>query len=162
MENNIVTRRIEWKDNKELALIVRNSLAEFGANKLGTVYYDDTTDHLFELFQKPGSQYYVAEQDGKLLGGAGIYPSEGLPAETCELVKMYLRPEARGRGLGKSLIEKCLEFAKGFGYNQVYIETMPELRKAVSVYEKFGFEYLEGPLGNTGHFGCDVWMLKKL
>jgi putative acetyltransferase len=162
MENNIVTRRIEWKDNKELALIVRNSLAEFGANKLGTVYYDDTTDHLFELFQKPGSQYYVAEQDGKLLGGAGIYPSEGLPAETCELVKMYLRPEARGRGLGKSLIEKCLEFAKGFGYQQVYIETMPELRKAVSIYEKFGFEYLDGPLGNTGHFGCDVWMLKKL
>ncbi len=30
---------------------------------------------------------------------------------------------------------------------------MPELRKAMSVYEKFGFKYLDGPLGNTGHFG---------
>lgn len=162
MENNITIRKIQIKDNKDLAEIVRTSLAEFGANKPGTVYFDDTTDHLYELFQQTGSIYYVAEHEGKLLGGAGIYPTEGLPAQTCELVKMYLRAEARGRGLGKILIEKCLEFARGFGYLQAYIETMPELRKAVSVYEKFGFEYLNGPLGNSGHFGCDVWMLKSL
>jgi putative acetyltransferase len=162
MENNITIRKIEFNDNKELASIVRTSLAEFGANKPGTVYYDDTTDHLYELFQQPGSMYYIAEQDGKLLGGAGIYPTEDLPEQTCELVKMYLRKEARGRGLGKLLIKKCLEFAKGIGYLQVYIETMPELRKAMTVYEKFGFEYLNGPLGNSGHYGCDVWMLKKL
>ena len=162
MENNITIRKIEFNDNKELASIVRTSLAEFGANKPGTVYYDDTTDHLYELFQQPGSVYYVAEPNGQLLGGAGIYPTEGLPEQTCELVKMYLRKEARGMGLGKLLIKKCLEFAKGFGYLQVYIETMPELRKAMTIYEKFGFEYLNGPLGNTGHYGCDVWMLKKL
>jgi putative acetyltransferase len=155
-------RKIQPSDNKELAIIVRNSLAEFGANKPGTVYYDDTTDHLYELFQEPGSIYFVAEQEGKILGGAGIYPSEGLPQGTCELVKMYLKPEARGQGVGRTLIDKCLEFAKGFGYIQVYIETMPELKKAVTVYKKYGFEFLEGPLGNTGHFGCDVWMLKSL
>lgn len=162
MENNIIIRGIELKDNAELAKIVRSSLAEFGANKPGTVYFDETTDHLYELFQKEGSTYMVAEQDGELLGGAGIFPLEGIAARTCELVKMYLRPEARGKGLGRSLIEKCLEFAKDSGYEQVYIETMPELRKAVTVYEKFGFKYLERPLGNTGHFGCDVWMIKKL
>lgn len=162
MENNIAIRKIEAHDNKELALIVRTSLAEFGANKPGTVYFDDTTDYLYELFQKPGSIYFVAEQNEKLIGGAGIYPTEGLPGETCELVKMYLSAEARGMGFGKILIEKCLGFAKGYGYLQVYIETMPELRKAVSIYKKFGFEYLNGPLGNSGHFGCDVWMLKTL
>jgi putative acetyltransferase len=159
---NIIIRKIALKDNEALAVIVRTSLAEFGANKPGTVYYDHTTDHLYELFQQPGSTYFVAEQDGKILGGAGIYPSEGLPQGTCELVKMYLSKESRGQGLGKTLIEKCLEFAQGFGYIQVYIETMPELRKAVTIYEKFGFEYLNGPLGNTGHFGCDIWMLKSL
>jgi putative acetyltransferase len=162
MENAIQIRTIQLEDNAKLAKIVRNSLAEFGANKPGTVFFDDTTDHLFELFQQPGSMYYVAEQDGEILGGGGIFPSEGLPAETAELVKMYLKPEARGKGLGKLLIDKCIEFAKGFGYLQIYIETMPELRKAVSVYEKFGFEYLNGALGNTGHFGCDVWMLKRI
>ncbi len=162
MENNVVIRRIQLSDNEELASIVRTSLAEFGADKPRTVFYDNTTDHLYELFQQPGNIYYVAEQDEKVLGGAGIYPSEGLPLQTCELAKMYLRAAVRGRGLGKVLIEKCLEFAKAYGYLQVYIETMPELRKAVSIYKKFGFEYLKGPMGNTGHFGCDVWMLKKL
>ena len=52
--------------------------------------------------------------------------------------------------------------AVDLGYRQVYLETMPELSKAVSVYEKFGFRYLAGPMGNTGHFGCDVWMMKDL
>src|SRR5215213_5816254 len=130
---DITIRTIQSQDNASIAAIIRQSLAEFGANKPGTVYYDDTTDHLYELFQQPGSIYYIAEQDGKLLGGAGIYPTEDLPEQTCELVKMYLRKEARGRGLGKLLIKKCLEFAKGFGYLQVYIETMPELRKAMTI-----------------------------
>lgn len=159
---NISLRKIQPSDNPHIATIIRNALAEFGDNKPGTVFYDDTTDHLYELFQEPGSMYYVAEQEGKISGGAGIYPSTGLPEGTCELVKMYLVPEARNFGLGRKLIDKCLEFAKGFRYIQVYIETMPELRKALSVYEKYGFEYLNGPLGNTGHYGCDVWMLKPL
>jgi putative acetyltransferase len=159
---NINLRKIEPTDNPHLAAIIRNALAEFGANKSGTVYYDDTTDHLYELFQEAGSMYYVAEQEEHILGGAGIYPSTGLPQGTCELVKMYLLPKARNLGVGRKLINACLQFAKGFGHIQVYIETMPELRKAVSVYEKYGFEYLNGPLGNTGHFGCDVWMLKKI
>ncbi len=159
---NTNIRKIQPSDNKALASIIRASLAEFGANKPGTVYYDETTDHLFELFQKPGSNYFVAELEGSVIGGAGIFPSDGLPADTCELVKMYLQPQSRGIGLGRLLINKCLEFAITAGYQNVYIETMPELKKAVTVYEKFGFDYLKGPLGNTGHFGCDVWMLKKL
>lgn len=160
--SSVTFRTIQQGDNQALAIIVRNALAEFGANKPGTVYYDATTDALFELFQQQGSIYYVAEENGVLIGGAGIYPSPGLPADTCELVKMYLSPAARGKGIGKVLIDKALAFAKDTGYRNVYIETMPELRKAVSVYEKFGFKYLDGPLGNTGHFGCDVWMLKEL
>ena len=159
---NITIRNITPADNKALATIVRTSLAEFGANKPGTVYYDDTTDHLYELFQTAGSCYFVALQNQQVLGGAGIFPSAGLPPRTCELVKMYLAATARGQGLGGMLINKCLAEAKCLGYKQVYIETMPELKKAVSIYEKFGFAYLDGPLGNTGHFGCDVWMLKQL
>jgi putative acetyltransferase len=159
---NLTIRTIQPADNAALAVIIRNALAEFGANKPGTVFYDPTTDNLFTLFQQTGSIYFVAVSGNTLIGGAGIFPSNGLPQGTCELVKMYLSPASRGKGLGKLLIEKCLDFSTNSGYKQVYIETMPELRKAVSVYEKFGFSYLNGPLGNTGHFGCDVWMLKQL
>jgi putative acetyltransferase len=158
----VTIRTIQPADNQALAVIIRNALAEFGANKPGTVYYDVTTDALYELFRQEGSIYYIAEENGVLIGGAGIYPSPGLPARTCELVKMYLSPAARGKGIGKLLIEKALQFAAETGYQNVYIETMPELRKAMSVYEKFGFKYLNGPMGNTGHFGCGIWMLKSL
>jgi putative acetyltransferase len=75
---------------------------------------------------------------------------------------MYLKKESRGIGLGRLLIDRCLAFAKATGYLEVYIETLPELTKAVSVYEKMGFEFLDGPLGNTGHYGCDIWMKKKV
>ena len=158
----VTIRTIQPADNPALAIIIRNALAEFGANKPGTVYYDATTDALYELFREPGSIYYVAEVAGELIGGAGIFPSPGLPDGTCELVKMYLSPAARGKGIGKMLIDNALEFAGKAGYHNVYIETMPELRKAMSVYEKFGFKYLDGPMGNTGHFGCEIWMLKEL
>ena len=159
---NLTIRPIEESDNPVLAKVVRDTLAEFGANRPGTVYYDETTDQLFELFQKPGSIYYVALMDDEIVGGGGIYPSDGLPNGTCELVKMYLLPEARGIGLGKRIIEECLAFAKENGYSQVYIESMPELENALKVYEKFGFKYISAPLGNTGHHGCEKWMLRSL
>jgi len=160
--DNVFIRTIEAGDNAALASIVRNTLAEFGANHPGTVYYDPTTDDLFNLFHKERSIYYVALINNEVVGGAGIYPSNGLPVDVCELVKMYLVPTARGIGLGKELINRCLSFAKQAGYQQVYLETMPELKQALSVYEKFGFKYLKGPMGNTGHFGCDRWMLLEL
>jgi putative acetyltransferase len=159
----ITLRPIQPQDNAALAQIIRKTLAEFGANRPGTVYYDPTTDALYELFTNtPGSVYYVAEIAGKLVGGGGIFPSPGLPKDTCELVKMYLFPEVRGIGLGKKIIAECIEFARTNGYQNIYIETMPELKQAMKTYEKFGFRYLDGPLGNTGHFGCELWMLLNL
>lgn len=159
---DIRIRPIQPSDNPDLALIVRNTLAEFGAANAGTVYFDPTTDALFELFQTPGSAYFVAEANGKILGGGGIFPTEGLPQNTCELVKMYLLPEARGIGLGRTLITQCLETARENGFEQVYLETLNELHLALKAYAKFGFEYLSAPLGNSKHFGCGLWMLKKL
>ncbi|RYY53814.1 MAG: GNAT family N-acetyltransferase [Chitinophagaceae bacterium] len=158
----ITIRRITPGDNAAIATIIRDTLTEFGANKPGTVFYDESTDHLFELFGAEGSVYLVAERDGRLLGGGGIYPTEGLPHGTAELVKMYLLPEARGIGLGKKMMEAAFEEAKKMGYTALYLETMPELRKAISAYEKAGFSYLPGPLGNSTHTGCDLWMLKSL
>jgi len=155
-------RPIEPGDNEALAKVIRTALAEFGANKQGTVYFDPTTDALFELFRTPKSFYYVAIADGKVVGGCGIFPTDNLPDGTCELVKLYLAKEARGTGLGKQLMEISLSWAKENGYTQVYLESMPELAKAVSIYEKVGFKALDHPLGNSGHCGCDIWMLKKL
>ena len=155
-------RPIESRDNEALAKVIRTALAEFGANKPGTVYFDPTTDALYELFQTPGSFYSVATHDEKVIGGCGIFPTENLPNGICELVKLYVAKEARGTGLGKQLMEQSMSWAKENGYTHVYLESMPELKKAVSIYEKVGFQPLDHPLGNSGHDGCDIWMLKAL
>jgi len=162
MSEAIQIRNIEPSDNVAIAAVIRAALTEFGANKPGTVYYDPTTDHLFELFQNAGSVYYIAEIDGTIVGGCGIFPTEGLPKGTCELVKLYLSNTARSTGLGKKLLLQSMQWAKENGYTQVYLESMPELSKAVTIYENVGFERLTQAMGNSGHCGCDIWMLKKL
>jgi putative acetyltransferase len=97
-----------------------------------------------------------------VVGGAGIFPTENLPNGTCELVKLYLHKDARGTGLGKELLNTAMQWAKENGYTQVYLESMPELSKAVTIYENVGFKRIDQPLGNSGHCGCDIWMIKNL
>jgi putative acetyltransferase len=159
---DITIRTVEEKDNSALATLIRSTLKEFGANHPGTVYYDESTDHLSEVFKAAGSVYYVALLNNEVVGGGGIYPTEGLPADTCELVKMYLYLHVRGLGLGTLLIKKCIAFAKETGYRNIYLETMPELKLALKTYEKLGFEYLDQAMGNSGHFGCELWMMLPL
>jgi len=159
---DIIIREIQASDNFKLAKIIRSSLEEFNANKRGTVYYDHSTDHLSELFTTPKSKYFVAVKENELIGGAGIYPTEGLPEGVCELVKMYLSPEARGLGIGKTLINTCIAFARNIGNHSIYIETLPELTTAVKVYDHLDFTRLNGPLGNSKHTGCSIWMIKNI
>lgn len=163
MEWRGLIRPIIKADNTAIAHIIRQTLEEFNANKPGTVYFDASTDHLFELFQSnPRSIYYIMELDNEIIGGAGIFHTTNLPDGVCELVKMYLSKEVRGKGLGKIMIAKCLESAKQNGFTKVYLETMPELKMAVKVYEKLGFKYLSSPMGKSGHNDCNIWMLKEV
>lgn len=160
--HHVLVRKIKQTDNIALAKIIRDTLAEFKANKPGTVYFDDATDHLYEVFKKDKSIYFVAEYDDEIVGGAGIYPTENLAAGTCELVKLYLSQKGRGKGIGKILLQKCIDAAKEMGYKKIYLETMPELTIAIPMYEKYGFTYLTAAQGSSGHTGCDVWMIKDL
>ena len=160
----MVIRNIKEEDDEALASIIRRTLEEFGANHPGTVYFDEAINHLSKMFQIERSTYFVVsdEENNKILGGGGIYPTEGLPSDTAELVKLYLLPETRGKGIGKLLINKCLSFAKQAGYSKVYLESMDELSGAVGLYERLGFSYLDAPLGNTGHCYCGIWMMKEI
>ncbi len=98
----------------------------------------------------------------EIAGGAGIYPTNGLPPDTCELVKIYLLPNTRGKGIGKTLMQYCFDEAKKQGYKKIYLEIMPELTSAIPMYEKFGFNYLNHSIGLSGHSACNVWMMKEI
>lgn len=81
VNHTLIIRPLIANDNPNLAKIIRSALEEFGANKPGTVYFDPTTDALFELFQTPGSAYFVAEEGGKLLGEPVFFPLQDCLAE---------------------------------------------------------------------------------
>ncbi len=155
-------REIQKKDNKELATVIREVLKEHGMDKPGTVFTDPTTDALFELFETKNAVYWVVEDEGRILGGAGLFPTKGLPKGCVELVKIYLLKSARGKGIGKKLMQMCIDEAKCLGFDSVYLETMPELSNAIGLYEKMGFVKLDQALGESGHFACNLWMLKKI
>lgn len=160
--DEIQIRPIEEKDNKELAALIRAVFEEFGSEKVGTVYSDPETDALFQYFSDARAGYWVAEENGLLIGGCGIYPTKGLPEGCVELVKLYLSPSARGKKLGFRLFEKSIDSALSLGYKQLYLESFPEFSKAVSMYESFGFKQLDHPLGCSGHYACTIYMLKNL
>ena len=155
-------RKVQKSDNKHLADLIRAAFIEYDAPRQGTVFSDPTTDNLYELFKNEKSVLWVAENDGEILGCCGIYPTDGLPKGCAELVKFYLLAKARGKGLGTVLMEQSIESAKELEYSEIYIETLPEFDNAVGMYERAGFEQLEKPLGDSGHTGCDIWMIKKL
>jgi len=159
---DLCIRQVVIEDNAKLARIIRQVFDEFDAPHEGTVYSDPTTDDLFALFQTPKSVLWVAMMNNVPVGCCGIFPTLGLPDGCAELVKFYIARKARGKGAGQALMQQCIEWAKHNGYDQIYIESMPQFEKAVGMYEKQGFERLTHPMGNSGHFGCTIWMLKQL
>ncbi len=155
-------REIRHEDNAAAASMIRAVFVEHNAKREGTVFSDPTTDALYELFQtEDRSVFYVALLDGQLVGTCGIYPTPGLPSGCAELVKFYLMAEARGKGIGRALMEKSIKAAQSMNFKQLYIESLPEFDKAVNIYQKQGFKSLEKPLSQA-HPGCNLWFIKDL
>lgn len=165
----MIIREIKKDDNPQIATVIRTVFISDDYPKTGTAFADPQLDFMFENYDVPKSIYFVlvdteinAALGGKIIGGAGIAPLENSEENICELQKMYFLNEARGKGFGYELIQKCIDKAIEFGYDKCYLETLPEMLKAQKLYKKVGFEYIDAPLGGTGHTNCPVWMLKKL
>ena len=155
-------REIKTEDNQQVKDLIRSVLVEMGVPKVGTAYEDKALDDMAETYRYQGNIYFVIEENSRIIGGAGIAPLTGLENEICELQKMYFLPDARGRGIGSSMINKCLDFARTEGFEKCYIETLPYMENARKLYSKNGFEEIEKPLGDTGHYNCTVFMIKSL
>ncbi len=157
-----VIREIQPEDNTAVATIVRKVLVDLGAPKVGTAYADTTLEHMYENYDVPRSVYFVVVEGNNVIGCGGIAPLDNHEGNVCELQKMYFLEEARGIGFGKEMIKLCLKNAKEFGFEGCYLETMPYMKAAQELYKKMGFQYIDAPMGDTGHYSCPVWMLKKL
>jgi putative acetyltransferase len=119
-------------------------------------YADPYLDLMFEEYNKPKSVYYVVENNGKVVGSAGVAP-ENEAATICELQKMYFLQNARS-GDRKSSDGCVLAKRKDFGFENCYLETMPFMHDAQKLYKKVGFEYINAPWVardmSLAQFGC--------
>ena len=160
--NTPIIRPILKKDNPHIAKVIRTVLIDLGVPKVGTAYADVTLDSLYEVYQKPQAIYFVIDLNGKIIGGGGISQLDNCKENICELQKMYLLEEARGLGLGTQMINLCIEKAKDFMFEKCYLETMTYMKAAQKLYLNNDFKYIDGPLGDTGHFSCPVHMIKEI
>lgn len=160
--DGIIIREIKKEDNQQIAQVIREVFISDNFPKTGTAFADIQLDFMFEAYDKPRATYFVVENNGKIIGGAGVSQLESSDENICELQKMYFLQEARGKGIGFQMIQKCLEKATELSYEKCYLETLPEMLTAQHLYKKAGFEYLCAPMGNTGHTTCPVWMIRSL
>ena len=155
-------RPITPADDAAMARIIRTVMPEFGAGGCGFAINDPEVDWISKAYAAPRHAYFVLEQDGEVLGGGGIAPLDGGEADTCELRKMYFLPEARGLGAGAAMMARCLDAAREAGFRQCYLETLTGMDAAMRLYERSGFRRIDGPMGNTGHGGCNTFYLREL
>ena len=95
-----------------------------------------------ELAGLPGD---YAPPRGRLLmaEGAGCVALRAIDEETCEMKRLYVRPEYRGSGLGRRLIAAIIEEARRIGYGRMRLDTMPKMDSAQRLYASFGFRDIE-------------------
>ena len=155
-------RPIEPADVPALLDIIAASRAEYGIAEQGVELLEPADLALYSAYQRRRTMYFVAVVDGEVLGGAGIAPLTDADPLTCELQRMYLRSDARGRGLGEALLLECLASARRFWFVRCYLETITPMKSALSFYGRHGFRELPAPLGRTGHHHNDRWMVRPV
>ena len=155
-------RLIERNDNTVVAEIIRMVMTEFKAVGCGYSINDTEVADMHSAYQSEGAAFYVVEHNGQVLGCGGFGPLTGGDRLTCELRKMYFKSELRGLGVGAKLLKLCLEEAGKAGFQLCYLETLDDMKQARRLYGKYGFNYLDKPMGNTGHTSCGTWMSKEL
>lgn len=160
-KDTIVIREIEHQDNAQLEQVIRACFHEFKIPLEGTAYADEETPQMCESYQNNDDVYFVIDNHGEILGGGGVKPLKDFE-DICEIQKMYFSPAVRGKGYGRALFEKCMAAAKNLGYKKCYLESAPQLKAAIHIYESYGFKHLNEALGNTGHYSCGIWMIKIL
>ena len=154
-------RLVRASDDTALAAIIRSGMAEFGICGEGPDS-DPEVHSISTAYSGPRAAYFVVESGGRVLGGGGIGPIEGEPDDVCELRKMYLRPESRGLGAGRQLLELCLDAARERGYHRCHLATLGRMDRARLLYDRAGFRQLDHEVPGSGHLGCDAWYALEL
>lgn len=121
---------------------------------------DAELDGLPGEYVPPRGALFVVDDRDRLVGMIGLRPLKGsaclagaYDAKAGEMKRLFVRPEARGRGLAKQLIARVLEEARRLGYHEIRLDTLPMMGDAQTLYEAMGFHdiaaYYQTPIAGT-------------
>jgi putative acetyltransferase len=123
-------------DSAAVLAVVESVLREYGLEFDAENTDTDLADVEASYAGRGGVFHVVESRSGSIVGCGGLFP---IATDTVELRKMYLLPEARGRGLGKKMLANFLADARRLGYKRVILETNTVLKEAIALYRSFGF-----------------------
>lgn len=161
LQADYLIRPIRKQDNAQVAQVIRDVMTEFQAVGEGYSIEDVEVDDMFGNYRDKRSCYHVITIDDLIVGCGGFGPLQGGGKSTCELRKMFFKPEIRGIGLGYRLLSLLMDEAEKRGYRKCYLETLNRMDRASQLYLKNGFKLLDGPRGKTGHCACDCWYMRE-
>jgi putative acetyltransferase len=148
----------DWmvSDRTPAAALIRSVLAEYG---LGWEPEGADRDVLQveTCYQAVGGEFWVVEQQGKLVGTGAYYPIQR-GQKAVEIRKMYLLPETRGQGLGRFLLTTLEDTIAARNFEQIWVETASVLAEAVRLYESSDYQ----PAAGVETERCDRVYLKVL
>lgn len=144
---NMVKTRIRPATNADIEAVtalVFGVLPEYGLSGDPLGIDADLEDIEANYSARGGCFDVVTNAEGEIEGTVGLYP---LGNGVCELRKMYLVKSARGKGIGRALLEHALGRARELGFRRIELETNSRLVEAISLYRRNGFQ----PIENTHH-----------
>lgn len=119
--------------------------------------YDEEIKHLEVKYGMPDGRLYVVYCDGKLAGCIGL---RKIDDQNCEMKRLYVRPQFRGKKIGNLLIEKIIADVKAIGYSYMLLDTLPFLQSAIHMYKKCGFyeieSYNDSPMDTSIYMKLDL------
>ena len=119
--------------------------------------YDSELENLDIKYGLPKGRLYLATVEGEV---AGCIALRYMDKTTCELKRLYVKPEFRGNQIGDVLVEQVIEDAKEIGYRKILLDTLPFLKSAIHLYERYGFykilPYNNSPMKNSLYYRLDL------
>ena len=119
--------------------------------------YDSELEHPFEKYGPPGGKLLLAQLDGL---PAGCIALRRLDEHSCEMKRLYVRPDFRGRGIGSLLMRRILSDAREIGYRRMLLDTLPFLERAIQMYRSAGFYeipgYNDSPMSTSIYMRLDL------
>ncbi len=126
-------------------------------NYLDIQHYEEEINHLEKKYGMPFGRLYLAYCNGEAAGCIGL---KNIDKKNCEMKRLYVKPQFRGKNIGKLLVQKIITEAKEIGYSHMLLDTLPFLEKAVYLYKQFGFytidSYNNSPMSTSIYMRLDL------